>query len=71
MDWSIHPSRERKSGIIATRQVRGTAHNGCNLQLKKIRDIAVFFHNLSGYDGHMIFQNLTKVEGMNEPKVVD
>ena len=45
------------------------AHNGCNLQLKNITDITVFFHNLSGYDGHIIFQNITKLEGMKEPQV--
>ena len=38
--------------------------------MKKIQDIPVFFHNLSGYDGHIIFQNLTKVEGIKEPEVV-
>ena len=53
-----------------TGKFRGAAHNGCNLNLKKIQDIPVFFHNLSGYDGHIIFQNLTKVEGIKEPEVV-
>ena len=48
-----------------TGQFRGAAHNGCNLQLKKI-----FFHNLSGYDGHIIFQNLTKLDSVKEPEVV-
>ena len=53
-----------------TRKYRGPAHNGCNLQLKKITDIPVFFHNLGGYDGHIIFQNLTKIDSVKEPKVV-
>ena len=51
-------------------QFREAAHNGCNLQLKKITDIPVFFHNLSGYDGHIIFQNLTKIDSVKEPHVV-
>ena len=33
-------------------------------------DIPVFFHNLSDYDGHIIFQNLTKIDSVKEPKVV-
>ena len=53
-----------------TGQFRGAAHNGCNLQLKKITDILVLFHNLSAYDGHIIFQNLTKLDSVKEPEVV-
>ena len=53
-----------------TGKFRGAAHNGCNLKLKKIQDIPVFFHNLSGYDGHIIFQNLTKIKSIKEPEVV-
>ena len=29
----------------------------------------MFFHNLSGYDGHIIFQNLSKVK-CKDPKVI-
>ena len=36
---------------------RGAAHHGCNLRYRKVEKIPVFFHNLSGYDGHYIFQN--------------
>jgi len=53
-----------------TGQFRGTANNGCILHLKKITDIHVFFHNLGGYNGHIIFQNLTKLDFVKEPKVV-
>ena len=55
---------------LYTGQFRGAAHNGRNFQLKKITDIPVIFHYLSGYDGHIIFQNITKLEGMKEPQVV-
>ena len=36
---------------------------------RKIKDIPVFFNDLSGYDGHIIFQNLTSVK-CKEPKVI-
>ena len=52
-----------------TGRYRGAAHNGCNILYRKIKDIPVFFHNLSGYDGHIIFQNLGKVR-VKEPKVI-
>ena len=53
-----------------TGRYRGAAHNGCNLLYRKIKDIPVFFHNLGGYDGHIIFQNLCKIDGIKEPEVV-
>ena len=53
-----------------TGNFRGAAHNACNLQLKKIKDIPVFFHNLSGYDAHIIFQNIHKADSIPEPKVI-
>ena len=49
---------------------RGAAHEKCNLALRKVKDIPVFFHNLSGYDSHFIFQNLTKVKGVKQPEVI-
>ena len=48
----------------------GAAHNSCNLLYRDTKQIPVFFHNLSGYDGHIIFDSLSKVEGIKTPKVV-
>ena len=53
-----------------TGKFRGAAHNACNLLYRKVKKIPVFFHNLSGYDGHIIFQNLNKVEGIKTPEVI-
>ena len=39
---------------------RGPAHTECNLKLKNTKKIPVFFHNLSGYDGHLIMQDIAK-----------
>ena len=49
---------------------RGAAHNTCNMRYRDSKKIPVFFHNLSGYDGHIIFQNISKVEGIKTPKVL-
>ncbi|GBC44997.2 uncharacterized protein LOC114537920 [Rhizophagus irregularis DAOM 181602=DAOM 197198] len=48
-----------------TGRYRGAAHRGCNLDLSiKPREmhIPVIFHNLSGYDGHIIMQGIGAME---------
>ena len=45
-----------------TGKFRGAAHNDCNLQLKfepKNWKLPIFFHNLRGYDSHLIMQAVT------------
>ena len=37
---------------------RGAAHNRCNLNHKFPKTIPVVFHNLRGYDSHLIMHNL-------------
>ena len=49
-----------------TGKYRGTAHNACNLKLRlnpKTTKIPVDFHNLRGYDSHLLMQAIEKVEG--------
>ena len=49
-----------------TGKYRGAAHNECNFKLKlnaKTVPIPVVFHNLKGYDGHLIMQALARVRG--------
>ena len=41
-----------------TGRYRGAAHNSCNLKYRKPKDISVFFHNLTGYDGHLFIKQL-------------
>ena len=49
-----------------TGNYRGAAHNACNLKLRlnpKTTTIPVVFHNLRGYDSHLLMQAISKVEG--------
>merc|ERR1711888_464235 len=53
-----------------TGEFRGAAHNHCNRQYRKTYKIPVFFHNLSGYDGHIVFENLASYKLKKDPKVI-
>ena len=49
-----------------TGKYRGAAHNECNFKLKlnpKTMPIPVIFHNLKGYDGHLLMQAMVRVRG--------
>ena len=49
-----------------TGKYRGAAHNVCNLKLRlnpKTTVIPVVFHNLRGYDSHLLMQAISRVEG--------
>ena len=42
-----------------TGEYRGAAHWKCNINLKISKKIFVIFHNLRGYDSHLIFKDLS------------
>ena len=42
-----------------TGKYRGCAHWGCNISLKITRKVPIIFHNLKGYDSHLIFKELS------------
>ena len=48
---------------------RGAAHSKCNIAMRTVKKIPVFFHNLGGYDSHIIFNNLNKAS-VKEPSVI-
>ena len=78
-DWQAHRSAERchvcdkplegryvRDHCHITGKYRGAAHYACNLKLRlnpKITTIPVVFHNLRGYDSHLLMQAISKVEG--------
>ena len=45
-----------------TGKYRGPAHWSCNINLKLSRKIPVIFHNLRGYDSHLIIQEIRKFD---------
>ena len=57
-----------------TGKYRGAAHNICNINCKQKSSsfIPIFFHNFSGYDCHLIFQELLiqAFEKGYEPKII-
>ena len=57
-----------------TGKYRGAAHNKCNRNCKQKSSsfVPIFFHNLSGYDCHLIFEELlTQAYKMGcEPKII-
>ena len=45
-----------------TGKFRGAAHNKCNLKLRIPKKLPIIFHNLQGYDGHIIFKELNNFD---------
>ena len=45
-----------------TGKFRGAAHRSCNVNCQSTKKIPVTFHNLRGYDSHLIFSDLNKID---------
>ena len=48
-----------------TGKFRGAAHKECNSKLRIPRKIPIIFHNLEGYDGHLIFRELNNFKDID------
>ena len=45
-----------------TGKFRGVGHKSCNLDFKLAKKVPVIFHNLRGYDSHLIFNEFDKFD---------
>ena len=45
-----------------TGKYRGATHWSCNINLKLTKKIPVIFHNLRGYDSHLIIKEISKFD---------
>ena len=43
-----------------TGKYRGATHWSCNINLKITKKVPLIFHNLKGYDSHLIFKEFSK-----------
>ena len=43
-----------------TGKYRGSSHWSCNINVELTKKIPVIFHNLKGYEGHLIMQKIGK-----------
>ena len=51
-----------KDRCHVTGKFRGAAHWNCNINFQLTKKIPVIFHNLKGYDSHLIFSELNKFD---------
>ena len=51
-----------KDHCHVTGKFRGATNNKCNLKLRIPRKLPIIFHNLQGYDGHIIFKELNNFD---------
>ena len=55
-----HDDEKVRDHCHITSKFRGAAHQSCNLNFQLTKRISVIFHNLKGYDNHLIFSVLHK-----------
>ena len=59
-----HEDEKVRDHCHVTGKFRGAAYWSCNINLQLTKKVPAIFHNLRGYDSHLIFdklQNFTKL----------
>ena len=54
--------RKKFEIIVTCGKFRGAAHGSCNINLQLTKKVPVVFHNLRGYNSHLIFSELDKFD---------
>ena len=57
-----HNDEKVRDHCHVTGKFRGAAHWSCNINFQLTKKIPVIFHNLKGYDSHLIFSELNKFD---------
>ena len=69
MWWKNNNKDKVRDHCHITGKFRGAAHKECNSKLRISRKLPIIFHNLEGYDGHLIFRELNNFKDIDVPVI--
>ena len=57
-----HDDKKVRDHCYITGKFRGATHWVCNINFQLTKKVPIIFHNLKGYDSHLIFSELNKFD---------